>query len=459
MDNVNDRNNKIVYLPTDVLVPHPHNPRTDLGDLSELADSIKKVGVLQNLTVVDNGDGKYTIIIGHRRTAAALIAGVKTVPCVIVDMTPAEQMRTMLLENIQRSDLTVYDQARGFQMLIELGDSVDTISDKTGFSQTTVRRRLKMMELNQDKLKEVSSRQISLTDFDRLAEIESLEKRNEVLESIGTNNFEQNITWALKQQTIGKNLPLAKAEIIKLKARKIELHDTWGGKYEQVVASSSIAEWNPGDELVPADVIRSGKQLYYVLDEKYGRVSFYTERKRANPVKRPQSEIDREKYIADTREKLEALSTTANELRRNFVSRSRLTKANERLMLDGVVNAVMLSYDKYCSSGRGELVMLLGMEWDYGHADESDAKMRDSVNANYEKCVPTIIYSAFGNMDFERFYTRYSGAFPEYQKNKMLTAVYDWLVSVGYEMSDDERMLYDGTHPLFVDKDKEDGSK
>lgn len=453
---MSEEKNKIVYLPTDVLVPHPHNPRTDLGDLSELADSIRTVGVLQNLTVVDNGDGTYTVIIGHRRTAAALMAGVKTVPCVVTDMTPAEQMRTMLLENMQRSDLTVYDQARGFQMLIDLGDSVDTISAKTGFSQTTVRRRLKMMELDQEKLKEVSSRQLLLSDFDRLAEIDSLEKRNEVLESIGTNNFDLKITQALRRQATDKNLPLVKSEIRKLKAHKIERSDTWGDKYDRVVDYISIAEWHPGDELVPADVIRSGKQLYYLLDEEYGQVSFYTERERAKPAKRPQSEIDREKYIADTREKLEALSTTANELRRNFVSRLRLTKANERLMLDGAVKAVMLSYDTYRNGERDALFALLGLEWDYGRADECRAQMRDSVNANYEKCVPTIIYSAFGNMDFERFYTRYSGEFPKYEKSKILTAAYDWLVSVGYEMSDDERMLYDGTHPLFVDKDKEE---
>lgn len=136
----------IVWIDISQLHPHPDNPRKDLGDLQELSDSIKAKGVLQNLTVVrghtlshdewkalnDEYDKKpseelrvqinrkrseddYTVIIGHRRTAAAILAGLTKLPCIITEMTPAEQVQTMLLENMQRSDLTVYEQAQGFQ--------------------------------------------------------------------------------------------------------------------------------------------------------------------------------------------------------------------------------------------------------------------------------------------------------------------------------------------------------
>ena len=90
----------------ELLTPHPDNPRKDLGDLTELAASIKENGVLQNLTVVPHEDG-YRVIIGHRRLEAAKLAGLTEVPCVIVDMSPKEQVQTMLLENMQRADLTV----------------------------------------------------------------------------------------------------------------------------------------------------------------------------------------------------------------------------------------------------------------------------------------------------------------------------------------------------------------
>ena len=99
---------QLVYLPLDKLHPHPDNPRKEIGDVTELADSIKSKGVMQNLTVVPAKDG-YTVIIGHRRCAAAKLAGLKEVPCVIVEMSDREQVATMLLENMQRVDLTPYE--------------------------------------------------------------------------------------------------------------------------------------------------------------------------------------------------------------------------------------------------------------------------------------------------------------------------------------------------------------
>jgi len=137
---------------------------------------------MQNLTVVPGKvDGTYTVIIGHRRLAAARIAGLRTLPCVIARMTEQEQIETMLLENMQRVDLTPFEQAQGFQMMIEFGDSIEEISEKTGFSETTIRRRIKMNELDADKLKEVSERQISIADLDRLSKLEDLTVRNRVL--------------------------------------------------------------------------------------------------------------------------------------------------------------------------------------------------------------------------------------------------------------------------------------
>ena len=194
----------LVMLPIDKLYPHPDNPRKSLGDLTELSESIKAKGVMQNLTVVPRAerDGTYTIIIGHRRHAAAKKAKLKELPCVIVEMSEQEQVATMLLENIQRSDLTAYEQAKGFQMMMDLGDSVKGIVDKTGFSESTVRRRLKMAELDEEVLKKVSSRQISFGDIDKLQEIEDLQTRNKVLADIGTANFNNSLRTAIDKQKL-----------------------------------------------------------------------------------------------------------------------------------------------------------------------------------------------------------------------------------------------------------------
>lgn len=200
---------ELQYIEVKNLFPHPDNPRKELGDVSELAESIKQNGIFQNLTVVPRDDG-YTVIIGHRRLAAAKAAGLLKVPCVVADMTPKEQLQTMLLENMQRSDLTVYEQAQGFQLMLDMGSTVEEIAEKSGFSQTTVRRRVKMMELDQEKLREVSKRQLSLADFDKLAQIEDIKVRNRCLDSIGTSDFKSSVACEIRRQEAKRKLPFAK---------------------------------------------------------------------------------------------------------------------------------------------------------------------------------------------------------------------------------------------------------
>ena len=227
----------IVMLPIDALYPHPDNPRKDVGDISEQAESIKANGVLQNLTVVPGHwmtkaewkeiserygknpteedrvlmnqkrlDTGHTVIIGHRRLAASKQAGLTEMPCFIVEMTQKEQVATMLTENMQRVDLTVYEQANGFQMMLDLGDSMEQIAEKSGFSKTTVRKRLEIAKLDQKTLKKVSDRQLSIGDFDELAKIDDIEVRNKLLTSMGTANFKNELQTALKNQQLEQRM-------------------------------------------------------------------------------------------------------------------------------------------------------------------------------------------------------------------------------------------------------------
>ena len=200
----------VVNMPVECLVSHPQNPRKDLGNLEELTASIKENGIYQNLTVipineaVPDEEPKYMVVIGHRRLEAAKRAGLQEVPCAIVrGLTETEQLQIMLLENMQRNDLTIYEQAQGFQQLLDFGMDIEDISEQSGFSKTTIRRRLEIAKLDQKKLKEVStSRQLSLTDFDELAKIKDLELRNKTLESIGTRDFLWTVRGAIRNEQI-----------------------------------------------------------------------------------------------------------------------------------------------------------------------------------------------------------------------------------------------------------------
>lgn len=177
----------IVNIGIEHIHPHPENPRKNLGDLAELAESIKKNGIMQNLTVIpiDSEPGEYTAIIGHRRHAAAKLAGIAEVPCRIIEgLTRKEQFATMLEENMQRDDLTIYEQAQGFQMMLDLGETEDSIVEKTGFSKTTIKHRLNIAKLDQKELnkkEQDDSFQLTLKDLYALEKVEDIKTRNKIL--------------------------------------------------------------------------------------------------------------------------------------------------------------------------------------------------------------------------------------------------------------------------------------
>jgi len=262
MNNANAQK-ELVYISVDKLLPHPNNPRKELGDLTELSESIKAKGVMQNLTVVPAEGGCFTIIIGHRRCAAAILAGVDKLPCVVVEMSEKEQLSTMLLENIQRSDLTLYEQAKGFQLMMELGESISGLTEKTGFSETTIRRRLKMAELDGKRLKKLSEeRQLSIGDFDKLAGIEDVKKRNELLEVMGTNNFEYRLKAALEEQARAKVKPLLMKILAEIGAKEMKnSSDRWNGKYECIETLHLLKLTSEKKVKIPKKY--SGKKLLY----------------------------------------------------------------------------------------------------------------------------------------------------------------------------------------------------
>lgn len=146
----------------DQLVVHPKNVRRDVGNVVDLANSITAQGILQPLVVApdltqtqarDSDDFRYIIIAGHRRHAAAKLANVDSLPCVIrVDIdTEPRQLEAMLVENTQRTDLTVLEEAEGYQALLEFPDyTVKSVAKATGRSQATVRKRLLLNKLTEE---------------------------------------------------------------------------------------------------------------------------------------------------------------------------------------------------------------------------------------------------------------------------------------------------------------------
>lgn len=199
---------KISFIQRKMLHPHPENPRKDLGDLEELRESIRENGIMQNLTVVPDWDEDgYKILIGHRRFAASE-GIIDLLPCVIVpDLSPREQVGIMLAENMQRSDLTFIEQAHGFQLMMDLGDTVENISKKTGFSKQTIKHRLEISKLDKEAIEEAQKNfQLSIGDFIELEKVKDLEERNRILEeSANSEDLKDEIGYYLREQRIEEN--------------------------------------------------------------------------------------------------------------------------------------------------------------------------------------------------------------------------------------------------------------
>lgn len=245
-----NKRNSIVYINREHLHPHPDNPRKDLGALDELRESIRENGIMQNLTVipqrglVDSGD--YTILIGHRRFAAS--EGIlDELPCVVVDdLTDREQVGIMLCENLQRNDLTYYEQAQGFQMMMDLGDSVDEISEKTGFSKSTVKHRLEIAKLSKSTIERDRSWQLTISDLIELEKVDNVKERNRILkEAFDSSNLRNRIRQYMRDKCIRNNLSVLLSWIKPYKIKELPANVSyWSSGYENVY-DADISEANP----------------------------------------------------------------------------------------------------------------------------------------------------------------------------------------------------------------------
>lgn len=151
---MNDKYDKmaaVVRLKIDDIEPNPHQPRKIFDDeaLESLSLSIKEDGVVQPIIVAKGTKpGRYVLIAGERRWRASRKAGLETVPAIIKDGNPDAMLRVALIENIQRADLTIIEEAEAYQSLInDFGLSQEQCAKKVGKDRTTVTNALRLLNL------------------------------------------------------------------------------------------------------------------------------------------------------------------------------------------------------------------------------------------------------------------------------------------------------------------------
>jgi ParB family chromosome partitioning protein len=135
-------------LPLTLIEPNSEQPRTNLGNIEELAASIREKGVLEPILVRTLGTNRYQIISGERRFRAATLAGLDEIPAIELDVDDKEQLEIALIENIQRKDLTAFEEAEGFAALQQkFGYTHEKISQVIGKSRTTITETLSINEI------------------------------------------------------------------------------------------------------------------------------------------------------------------------------------------------------------------------------------------------------------------------------------------------------------------------
>ena len=445
----------ITMIPRSKLEPHPDNPRKDLGDLTELAASIERSGLLQNLTVVPHPDkpGMYRIIIGHRRFAASGVAGIEELPCAIEEMSPADQVATMLAENMQRNDLTLSDQVEGMQLMMDLGENVKAIASKTGLSETSVRKRVTLSVLPKEGMRDAVEKGATLLDLIGVTELEDEGVREKVLKSFGTNNWRYELSAAKREQDKAHFLAKIKPLIGKTKKVKKD-SDLWNGKLKKV------CEWRMDDEGEPkAPTLENGKEYsyyetgfsiqLYVLDDEY--------------LKRQ----DKEKAAQNRREAIcekgRQLNLKAYELRADFVRNLRCNDAMRKKLWEKMYELIVSAKGYYPSTIDGyhgwstkamRRLLDIPVEETRDPEESFEAEMKRRGVTRDRLMLAWILCG--GILDDKEDKGGYCGGYNGgHQENDELTKEYEFLESLGYVMSDFEKSLRDGTHPFFEDPEVE----
>lgn len=457
-------------VPVQALLSNPKNPRSELGDLTELTESIAQNGIYQELTVVPHGRNStsggwidaYMVVIGHRRLAAAKRAGLETVPCKIVEMSDREIQTTMLTENVQRSDLTPLEEANGIQMCLDLGIPEEDIAKEAGMSKTKIRTRKILLKYDQDLVKRSFANGATIQDYLAAEKIEDEKIRKKIIENFaGTNEFKSQIESAVLQQKKNKTkeMIISRLKGYALATPKDMGSEKWTLSY--IICWLFSSDLNP--EGIDEDIQRlivDGREdpedIYYYDLDNYG-VTLRCKRK-----KKPVVQKDPKTYEMDERKKkLETLFNDAADSRAKFVAGLKtFTPVNQH------------------EQRKKTFLYLVESEFEYNTLDPRsglvDKVIGKGIWGNKNKFIKYI-----GNMFDNRpvyaailieYISRESSAdkYRPYNWNveflprscEELKKLYEWLgQNFDYRISETEKQLINGTHPLYTKKEADDAKQ
>lgn len=197
--------NKITELPIIRIRPNKSQPRKQFNEseLKALSQSISENGILQPLIVRKITSSEYEIVAGERRLRASALAGLKKVPCIVVKCSDKESAVYALLENLQRADLGIFEEARGISRLIRrYGLTQEQAAEKLGKTQSTIANKLRLLRLSNEEQEWIEKSGLSERHARALLRIEDEELRRKALSGVITDGLNVSQTEAFVSSLI-----------------------------------------------------------------------------------------------------------------------------------------------------------------------------------------------------------------------------------------------------------------
>lgn len=202
---VKEKPNKIYEIAVERIIPNPHQPRILFDDdaLCLLAESIKQNGIIQPITLRRATGNRYELVSGERRLRAAIKIGMKKIPAVIIDITERNSAVLALVENIQRQDLSFFEEAIAIAKLIDFyGMTQEDAAIKLGKKQSTISNKLRLLRLSPKEMNLISEAGLTERHARAFIRISDEKTRLSVIEKVITMGLNVEKTERLIEREI-----------------------------------------------------------------------------------------------------------------------------------------------------------------------------------------------------------------------------------------------------------------
>ena len=445
-----------MFIPSYKLRHHPNNPRKEIGDISELADSIKAQGLIQPLVVVpDDNSDDYFVVAGNRRLEACKEAGLDTIECIVATLSDDEAIGVMMTENMLRQNLSSIEENEGFQLMLDMGKTEEEIGKKTGLKAETVKLRTKLSKLDKDNLKKACESGATLFELAAVADIEDEKEREKLLKKAGTRDFNNALERMKQEKEIAQRMINIEQfmrdhefeEYNKTSYEDgfpcVELVDEDGTVLAKMSYLKNVASYRTYNKDEPDESMFDPDTKYYFVKTSWA-IEVYRD---ATPE---EYETEKSRKEARTRYEEEESKTYAlikeieerhKTLRKQFV----LNYADFKKHQAGLKKLIEAALDKFYNGGSTFCLKDNLEKLELSQATKSN---------DYQLLIKSYVVLDAGSF-IDRNWNPEAHKYELVHRNcESLSKLYECLVELGYQVSEEEEQIMNGTHPIFEKKEE-----